>query len=121
MEATTDAVCASPGGALTVNKGQIEPGDVYVTDYGHVIKDDRIAILDPVQKLAGLNYGKMRLFGYDLASVDDNSVKNYNIFLTAAVADSLHRPVQISNDYIFLVSTPNHTGRNLVEGLSHNG
>ena len=35
-------------GALTMNEGQIQPGDVYVTDYGHVIVDERIAILDPV-------------------------------------------------------------------------
>ena len=34
-------------GALTVDEGQIQPGDVYVTGYGHVIVDERIAILDP--------------------------------------------------------------------------
>jgi hypothetical protein len=31
-----------------VNEGQIQPGDVYVASYGHVIVDERIAILDPV-------------------------------------------------------------------------
>ena len=33
-------------GALTMNEGEIQPGDVYVTDYGHVIVDERIASVD---------------------------------------------------------------------------
>ena len=52
------------GGPLLVHKGQIELGDVNVACYGDVIVDDRIAILDSGENLAGLNYGKMRLFFY---------------------------------------------------------
>jgi hypothetical protein len=31
-----------------VDEGQIQPVDVYVTDYGHMIVDEWIAILDMV-------------------------------------------------------------------------
>jgi hypothetical protein len=99
------------GRALAVNQGQIEFGYVDVTDYCHMIKNNRITVFDPIQNLAGFNYGKMRLFSY---------------FIASRIADRLRViilivGVQISNDYIFLLSTLTTPGGTLVEGLSHNG
>lgn len=64
------------GRAFTVNEGQIKLGYIDVTDYCHMVKNNQITVLYPVQNLAGINYRKMRLFSYAIASMDSKSVKS---------------------------------------------
>jgi hypothetical protein len=42
-----------------MNFGEVEKGDVQVSDYGNVVVDYGIAIFDPVQDFAGLDFGEL--------------------------------------------------------------